>query len=54
MTRSSLDSVSTVESIAKTLKRSPEWEKITKLIESRTFDDIPDNMSEDYAMSFIA
>ena len=50
----SLESASTAESMLNTLRRSPDWEKAAKLIGSKTFEDIPENMSEDYAMSFLA
>jgi len=49
-----LESASTAESMLNTLRRSPDWEKAAKLIGSKTFEDIPENMSEDYAMSFLA
>jgi hypothetical protein len=35
------------------LKRTSAWERVVKLIRGELFDELPDNMDEDYAMSFI-
>ena len=42
-----------MDSISNILKNTPEWEESAKLIGSDHFDDLPEKISQEYAMSFL-